>query len=300
MKRRRREGGAGEQTDGEDEALRETLHEAVNASVGAARKRSEEERTKLLAEAEEQPAALTASAGATKAAAEEMKRVVEDDRAALEAEKAAMEKAHAFQTSKFVINVGGHRFETSHQTLTSVPHTYLASMFSGRFELAPEADGAYFIDRDGRHFIYILNFLRDSGGFKLNSRALGDAQREELVVELEFYGLLDRAMPYYAQDLVGQSLLKRACVAGTKAVITTPVAQARALVFEMGSTTPFLNEDFQDLRWVIKERVVNGSPVWAAELTGVERFMYRREKNRMIISDASRCAKGTDSGWIYN
>jgi hypothetical protein len=50
------------------------------------------------------------------------------------------------------------------------------------------------------------------------------------------------------------------------------------VVFEMGSTTPFLDEDFQDLRWVITERVVNGSPVWAAEVRDVEVYMAGRYK----------------------
>jgi hypothetical protein len=31
----------------------------------------------------------------------------------------------------------------------------------GAFPVLPEADGSYFIDRDGTHFRYILNYLRD-------------------------------------------------------------------------------------------------------------------------------------------
>ena len=73
-------------------------------------------------------------------------------------------------------------------------------------------------------------------------------------MELAFYGLLDRALPYHAQDLVGQALLKRACFAGTARALRTAVAVNRVLVFEMGSTTPFLTEKFQDLRWVITDR----------------------------------------------
>jgi hypothetical protein len=93
--------------------------------------------------------------------AEGMKRKVQEERAALEAEKAAMEKAHTFQNNKICLNVGGHRFETSRRTLTSIPDTYLSSMFSGRFALAPDAaDGSYFLDRDGTHFRHVLNFLR--------------------------------------------------------------------------------------------------------------------------------------------
>jgi hypothetical protein len=261
-KRLRDNGGDDSESDeqndaeNEDEALRDTLR-AVNASVAAARRRGGEERARLVAEATA-AAMVTAEAAATRIEAEEMKRVVEQDRAALEAEKAS----HTFQNSTIVLSVGGHRFETSRQTLTSVSGTYLASMFSGRFPLTPNAEGAYFIDRDGRHFHYILNFLRDPvERYKLNAD-LTEGQREELMVELEYFGLLDRMLPYQAQERVGQSLLRGACVDGTKRALETAVAQARALVFEMGSTTPFLAEKFQDLRWVITDRVVNGSPVF--------------------------------------
>ena len=36
----------------------------------------------------------------------------------------------------------------------------LHAMFSGRFDTKPNEDGSYFIDRDGTHFRYILNYLR--------------------------------------------------------------------------------------------------------------------------------------------
>jgi hypothetical protein len=49
--------------------------------------------------------------------------------------------------------------------------------------------------------------------FKLSSTLTADA-RAELVVELQFYGLLDRVIPYYTQDQIGGALLKRACVTG--------------------------------------------------------------------------------------
>ena len=37
----------------------------------------------------------------------------------------------------------------------------LAAMFSGKFETKPSEDGAFFIDRDGTHFRFILNYLRN-------------------------------------------------------------------------------------------------------------------------------------------
>jgi hypothetical protein len=252
----------------------------------------------LLAEARAAAAKVTAEAAATRIEVEEMKRVVEQDRAALEAEKATMEEAHTFQNSTIILSVGGHRFETSRQTLTSVSGTYLASMFSGRFPLTPNAEGAYFIDRDGAHFRHILNFLRDPvEKFKLNVN-VNEGQREELVAELAYFGLLDRMLPYQAQERVGQSLLRGACVDGTKRALKTAVAQARALVFEMGSTTPFLADKFQNLRWVITDRMVNGSPVWAS--AGGKYFMYRDSTRRMMVGVESCCAKGSDFGFMYN
>ena len=40
------------------------------------------------------------------------------------------------------------------------PGSILHAMFSGRFDTKPDKDGTYFIDRDGTHFRYILNYLR--------------------------------------------------------------------------------------------------------------------------------------------
>jgi hypothetical protein len=104
--------------------------------------------------------------------------------------------------------------------------------------------------------------------------------------------------PYAALDLIGQSLLKRACLAGTARALRTAAAQSRVLVFVMGSTAPFLTEEFQDSRWVITDRVVNGSPVWAAE--GGELFMFRAVDNMMAISIEYSCAEGRAMSHIVN
>jgi hypothetical protein len=95
--------------------------------------------------------------------AAEIWRAAAAERAALDAEKVAMEKTYAFQTSIIKLDVGGHTFTTSLPTLTSVHDTYLAALFSGRHPVAPNADGAIFIDRNGDHFRHILSYLRDPG-----------------------------------------------------------------------------------------------------------------------------------------
>ena len=156
-----------------------------------------------------------------------------------------------------------------------MPNTYLESLFSGRFELNLDDDGVYFIDRDGTHFRHILNFLRTYPR-RLDLRTMPQAQREEILEEAEFYGMLDCIdlvpSPFSAQELIGESLLKAALIKGTKIALLEALAQARALVFEMGSTTPFLRERYQNVRYAITDRVEEGSPVWAAD---GENFMFR-------------------------
>ena len=64
-----------------------------------------------------------------------------------------------------------------------IPGSMLHTMFSGRFDTKPSEDGSYFIDRDGTHFRYILNYLRTGQLIVPND----DITREELLAEAEFY-----------------------------------------------------------------------------------------------------------------
>ena len=84
------------------------------------------------------------------------------------------------------LNVGGHFFATSLATLRSHPDSMLARMFAGIHMLQKDVNGRFFIDRDGKNFGIILNYLR-------HSHLVADVQdpvlREELVQEADFYGL---------------------------------------------------------------------------------------------------------------
>ena len=87
------------------------------------------------------------------------------------------------------LNVGGTLFTTSLATLTRFPNTMLGAMFSSRHELQKNAAGAYFIDRDGRHFHEILNFLRGPAAYDQNE--LPKRAKAELAKELDYYGLTE-------------------------------------------------------------------------------------------------------------
>ena len=64
-----------------------------------------------------------------------------------------------------------------------VPGSMLHAMFSGRFDTKPAEDGSYFIDRDGTHFRYILNYLRTGQLIVPKDEII----REELLAEAEFF-----------------------------------------------------------------------------------------------------------------
>ena len=76
-------------------------------------------------------------------------------------------------------------------------------MFSGRFDTKSSEDGSYFIDRDGTHFRYILNYLR-TGQLIVPEDELVRI-RGELLAEAEFYqveGLIKALTSKFFEDSV--------------------------------------------------------------------------------------------------
>ncbi|KAJ4979791.1 hypothetical protein NE237_010571 [Protea cynaroides] len=85
------------------------------------------------------------------------------------------------------LNIGGKKFCTTVDTLTQrEPESMLAAMFSGRHTVSQDPEkGFVFVDRDGKHFRHILNWLRDGVVPTLN-----DSEYPELLREAEYYQLL--------------------------------------------------------------------------------------------------------------
>lgn len=97
-------------------------------------------------------------------------------------------QSEAFQRSgRVLLNIGSGRFETSKETLLSVP-SYFGSLLSGRFSIDLQDDGSIFIDRNPKHFSYILEFLRNGKRFQAPST---QQEKDELLLEAQFYGLSD-------------------------------------------------------------------------------------------------------------
>jgi len=83
------------------------------------------------------------------------------------------------------VNVGGTEFVTTAQTLTANPGSMLGRMFSGDHPILRDQDSSFIIDRDGRHFHHILNYLRD-GSVPIG---LSRVERIELLREVDFFSI---------------------------------------------------------------------------------------------------------------
>ena len=117
---------------------------------------------------------------------------VRQEHESIDAMSKKLDQVHFSSTVK--LNVGGQHFITSVQTLRKDPNSMLAAMFSGKFDPKPSEDGSFFIDRDGTHFRFILNYLRD-GVLILPE---GATALKQLQQEAEFYqiqGILDELKP---------------------------------------------------------------------------------------------------------
>lgn len=96
------------------------------------------------------------------------------------------------------LNIGGSLHYTTIGTLTK-HDTMLRAMFSGRMEVLTDSEGWILIDRCGKHFGTILNFLRD-GCVPLPESA---KQMAELLAEAKYYCISELA------ESCEQALLKK-------------------------------------------------------------------------------------------
>jgi N-acetylneuraminic acid mutarotase len=138
--------------------LLETAMEGVLTKARGVLEEAEQQRAKEIVEV-----AKERVKGLAEVAQERDRGLSEVDvrRAELHREIAAMQMHQAAHEGRVELNIGGYRFETSVQTLRRVPHTFFDAYFSGRYAQDVCADGSIFVDRDGEHFVYVLEYMRD-------------------------------------------------------------------------------------------------------------------------------------------
>ena len=126
---------------------------------------------------------------------------VRKEREAFESVAKKLKDVHFSATVK--LNVGGHYFTTSVQTLNKDSGSMLHAMFSGRFDTKPSEDGSYFIDRDGTHFRYILNYLRTGQLLLPDDKLI----KNELLAEAQFYQIQEMVEKLKPRPFPGSKIL---------------------------------------------------------------------------------------------
>jgi hypothetical protein len=81
------------------------------------------------------------------------------------------------------LNIGGVRYLSTQQTLAQ-GENFFSGLLSGKIPSLVDDDGYFFIDRDGRLFHYLLEFLR-SGRLKVPP----GVDEQDLVAEARFYSI---------------------------------------------------------------------------------------------------------------
>ena len=102
------------------------------------------------------------------------------------------------------LNVGGIIYTTTRSTLLSADsnqdNNYFTSLLSERFPVLKDDQGNIFIDRDGKNFRYIINYLR---GGSLHVTEANPAQ-----ARLIFFELVDESL-FFGLDLLTSELQRR-------------------------------------------------------------------------------------------
>eukprot|EP01125_Pyxidicula_operculata_P015988 TRINITY_DN5464_c0_g1_i2.p1 TRINITY_DN5464_c0_g1~~TRINITY_DN5464_c0_g1_i2.p1 ORF type:complete len:204 (+),score=19.58 TRINITY_DN5464_c0_g1_i2:44-655(+) len=93
-----------------------------------------------------------------------------------------------FNTNKKIkLDVGGKNFHTSLSTLTRLKPTFFSAMFSGQFNVKPDDDGTFFIDRDPLAFAHVLNYLR--GDLNVHIEFLSPHEMASLRADAVYFGI---------------------------------------------------------------------------------------------------------------
>ena len=87
-----------------------------------------------------------------------------------------------------VLNVGGDRYTTSVETLTREKDTFFTALFSKQWQLEKDPkDDSIFIDRNGKLFAHILEYLRTN--VVLDDVLKNEILRQKLILEAKYFRL---------------------------------------------------------------------------------------------------------------
>jgi hypothetical protein len=141
---------------------------------------------------------------------------VAKEKADLHREIAAMQKQQEAQQGRVVLDIGGYRYTTSVQTLRRLPGTFFDAYFSGRYTMDRSEDGSIFIDRDGKHFGQVLEYLRDG--------VVSAAEKDAAELDVGELRWLQREFGFYCIELSAEPREVAFVVGGTSATYASLIS----------------------------------------------------------------------------
>jgi hypothetical protein len=88
--------------------------------------------------------------------------LIKEERAIWEAEKEEIKKICKYDSEIIKLNIGGTiHMLTEKEILTSVPNSTLAKLFNDMHQLKKSENDEVFLDRDGKTFETLVNYLRN-------------------------------------------------------------------------------------------------------------------------------------------
>jgi len=107
-------------------------------------------------------------------------------------------QSYNFIDERVKLDVGGVHYSVSLRSLTYVSGSLLAKLARGEVPSEKSKDGRIFIDRDGRHFRHIANFLRDPQNFKV--RIKDKNLLEQVKNEAIYFGVNDQMFSSFSSE----------------------------------------------------------------------------------------------------
>ena len=92
------------------------------------------------------------------------------------------------------LNIGGKLFQTTKETLLSHGENFFSSLISGVIPSTKDETGAYFVDRNGRFFEPLLDYLR-TGSLHIPKNML----RTSVLQEAAFYSIIVPELEIYLE-----------------------------------------------------------------------------------------------------
>lgn len=110
-------------------------------------------------------------------------------------------------SGKVILNVGGEQYTTSVDTLTTREEdTFFTELFARQWQLERDPkDDSIFIDRNGKLFAYILEYLRT--GVVPNSVQNDESLRQSLIIEADYFHLQNLRNLLAKPTFVGTTLI---------------------------------------------------------------------------------------------